>query len=219
MYDSLALKALCSSQKVTKFQHQMALSLADHILKHQDTNKEGELLRQFQMLDMDGDGVISPKELETFFKHSKYENSVADLLRRADLDHDDRISYREVLVLALERVSWNVPLRREDLSRRVGLSSSDVDIAHRVQQQQRDSRRSPSRTSPRTNRNIQDAARRSSRRKQSIELTAKQSCNKRMIFYVANEQNGRKCLGRYGSIRCKDREISHSLQQSFEVQE
>ena len=70
MYDSLASKAPCSSQKVTKFQHQMALSLADYIMKHQDTNKEGELLRQFQMLDMDGDGVISPKELETFFKHS-----------------------------------------------------------------------------------------------------------------------------------------------------
>jgi len=128
VYDSLALKALCSSQKVTKFQHQMALSLADDLMKHQNTNKEGELLRQFQMLDIDGDGVISPKELQVFFKHSKYENSVADLLRRADLDHDDRISYREVLVLALERVSWNVPLRREDLSRRVGLSSSDVDI-------------------------------------------------------------------------------------------
>jgi hypothetical protein len=106
----------------------MALSLADDLMKHQNINKEGELLRQFQMLDIDGDGVISPKELQVFFKHSKYENSVADLLRRADLDHDDRISYREVLVLALERVSWNVPLRREDLSRRVGLSSSDVDI-------------------------------------------------------------------------------------------
>ena len=179
----------------------MALSLADHILKHQDTNKEGELLRQFQMLDMDGDGVISPKELETFFKHSKYENSVADLLRRADLDHDDRISYREVLVLALERVSWNVPLRREDLSRRVGLSSSDVDIVQqRVQQQQRDSRRSPSRTSPRTNRNIQDAARRSSRRKQqqSIELTAKQilqEANDLLVAYERAERSHR--LGRY----------------------
>ena len=167
VYDSLALKALCSSQKVTKFQHQMALSLADHLMKHQRScsNEDSELLRQFQMLDMDGDGVISPKELEIFFKHTKYKNTVAEIILRADLDHDDRVSYREILVLALERVSWNAPLRREELSKQVGLSSSDVDIIQQKVQQRRSVRPS---TTPRrtTTKNIQDAARRSSRRKQ-----------------------------------------------------
>ena len=40
-------------------------------------------------------------------------NSVADLLRRADLDHDDRISYREVLVHEWKEYP-GISLRRED---------------------------------------------------------------------------------------------------------
>jgi len=190
IYDSVALKALCSAQKVTRFQHQMAISLADHIMKHHHTSKrdhEGELLRQFRMLDLNGDGVISARELQHFFKNSKYENTVAELISRCDLDRDEKISYREVLVCALERLSWNLPLRREDLRNQVGLSSTQVeDVVSHLQQRtppsppaqlsNKKSRRSPSYRTPEVvNSNIQEAARRSSRRKQRLFSKTKQT--------------------------------------------